>query len=184
MLAYMYTEIKTKRLLIRPWRFGDEKELAKVANNSKIARNLVDTFKHPYTLKDAKAWIKLGQNKDRKKRIFAIVKNEKILGNIGFSLKDKDKKYTAVIGCWLGEEYWGNGYATEALKAVTKYAFKYFKIERMEAKAYTWNPASTNVMKKAGYTCEGLSRKCTLKDGRVVDEWIYSIIKDDMKKQK
>jgi len=180
----MYTEIKTKRLLIRSWRFGDEKELAEVANNKKIARNLIDEFKYPYKLKDAKAWIKLTQHKNRPQRTFAITLNEKVIGGIGFSLEEKDKKHTAVTGYWLGEDYWGKGYASEALKAVTKYAFKNCDIERMEAKVYTWNKPSAHVLEKCGYKFEGTLRKNTLKDGKVVDEWMYSMIRKDLDKNK
>ena len=178
----MYTEIKTKRLLIRSWRFGDEKELQKVANNKKIARNLVDCFHpYPYALRQAKDHVKANQEKNRQPRMFAITINNIIIGAISFSMKDKDKIHTAVTGYWLGEDYWGQGYAPEALKAVTKYAFKYFNIERMEAKVYTWNPPSARVLEKTGYIKEGLSRKCTLKAGKVVDEWIYSIRRSDLK---
>ena len=181
----MYTEIKTKRLLIRSWRFGDEKELEQAANNKKIARNLIDDlFPSPYTLKDAQFWVKTSQDKDKQDKTFAITLDGKIIGGIGFGSLDKDNQHTAVTGYWLSQGYWGKGYATEALNAVTKYAFKYFNVERMEAKVYTWNPSSAHVLEKCGYKLEGTLRKNTLKGGKVVDEWIYSIIRSDLKKKK
>jgi ribosomal-protein-alanine N-acetyltransferase len=167
--------IKTKRLVLRSWEPEDAKELAKIANNPKITKNLVDTFPSPYTLKCAKAWIKT--NKGRKRQThFAITIDNKIAGGIGFSI-DKDNKFSAGGGYWLGEEYWGKGIATEALIAVTDYTFKKFKLQRMYAKVYTWNPASARVLEKAGYQLEGTLRKNTIKAGKVVDEWLYSKVK-------
>ncbi len=163
---------------IRNWMQGDEKELAKQANNIKIANNLIDTFPHPYTLNDAKKWIKL--HKDSKKNNFAIIINNKVAGCIGFSFKNGDKAHVAVLGYWLGEEYWGKGVATKVVKLIVKYIFDNFKIERIEAKVYTWNPPSAKVLAKAGFKLEGTARTSTLKAGVIVDEWIYSIIKTDL----
>jgi len=164
---------------IRSWMPGDEKELAKQGNNPKIAKNLIDTFPSPYTLTDAKKWIKL--HKDSKKNNFAIIIKNKVAGCIGFSFKDGDKAHVAVMGYWLGEEYWGKGIATKVAKLVVKYIFDNFKIERIEAKVYTWNPPSAKVLEKVGFKLEGTSRMSTLKAGTIVDEWIYSIIRNDLK---
>jgi len=164
--------IKTKRLVIRSWEPDDAIELAKIANNPKIAKNLVDTFPNPYTLNSAKAWIKT--NKGRKRQThFAITIDKRIVGGIGFGI-DKDNKYLATIGYWLSEEYWGKGIATEALIAVTDYAFKRFQLSKMESKVYTWNKPSAHVLEKAGYKFENTLKKSSLKAGKVVDEWLYS----------
>ncbi|MGV8086050.1 MAG: GNAT family N-acetyltransferase [Candidatus Woesearchaeota archaeon] len=163
---------------VRNWIPGDEKELAKQGNNPKIARNLIDTFPSPYTLSDAKKWIKL--HKDSKKNNFAIIINKKVAGCVGFSFKDGDKAHTAVMGYWLGEEYWGKGYATKVAKLIVNYIFDNFKIERIEAKVYIWNPPSAKVLEKTGFKLEGTARMSTLKAGVIVDEWIYSILRSDL----
>ena len=167
--------IKTKRLVIRSWEPEDVEELVKIANNPKISKNLVDSFPNPYTVKCAKDWIRI--NKGRKRQThFAITIDKKIVGGIGFSL-DKDNKYYATGGYWLGEDYWGKGIATESLIAVTDYAFKRFELHRMESRVFTWNPQSAHVLEKAGYKLEGTLRKSILKSGKFVDEWVYSKVR-------
>ena len=162
---------------VRNWMPGDEKELAKQGNNPKIAKNLIDTFPNPYTLTDAKKWIKL--NKNSKKNNFAIIINNKVAGAVGFSFKDGDKAHVAVLGYWLGEEYWGKGIATKVVKLIVNYIFDNFKIERIEAKVYSWNPPSAKVLTKSGFKLEGTTRMSTLKAGVIVDELVYSIIRKE-----
>jgi [ribosomal protein S5]-alanine N-acetyltransferase len=167
--------LKGEGIVIRSWMPGDEKQLAEQGNNPKIANNLIDTFPSPYTLTDAKKWIKL--NKDSKATNYAIIVDNKVIGGTGFSVKDGDKAHVAVMGYWLGESYWGKGIGTKAAKIMTEYIFRNKKIRRVEAKVYTWNIGSKRVLEKAGFTFEGTLRTNTLKAGKIVDEWIYSIIR-------
>ena len=127
--------IKGKGFILRSWKRGDEKSLVDNANNRKIQINLVDTFPHPYTLNDAKNWIKICQEKNKKETTFAIEIEKKAIGGIGFEIKGGVHRKTASIGYWLGEKYWGRGIATEALKLVTKYAFNNFGLVRIQALA-------------------------------------------------
>ena len=174
--------LKGKLSTLRPWKIGDEEGLVKVANNPKIAKNLIYSYPNPYTLADAKEYIKSCQDSIKTITHFAIIVDKNIAGAITFSFKDEDKKHTVVLGYWIGEEYWGRGITPEAIRLVTKYAFENCNIERMEAKVYTWNPNSAKVLLKAGFTFEGVLRKSTLKAGSVVDEWIYSITREEVDK--
>jgi RimJ/RimL family protein N-acetyltransferase len=80
---------------------------------------------------------------------------------------------SAEIGYWLGEEYWGRGIVTEALRAVTDYAFATFDLCRLSAGVFEWNPGSMRVLEKAGYELECRSHKSVTKDGQTIDEFIY-----------
>jgi [ribosomal protein S5]-alanine N-acetyltransferase len=164
-----------EEVTLRNWMSGDEKQLAEQGNNPKIAKNLIDTFPNPYTLNEAKKWIKL--NKDPKAKNFAIVVNNKIAGGTGYSIKNGDKAHVAVIGYWLGEDYWGRGIGTKVANMIVKHIFKNKKIRRIEAKVYTWNPGSKRVLEKVGFSFEGTLRMNTLKDGKIVDEWSLSIVR-------
>ena len=162
--------------VIRKWTQEDAEELTKIANNPKIAKNMFDGFPSPYTIEDAKTWIKLNQSQDQQGHVILI--NNKIAGGIGYGLKDKGREHVAEIGYWLGEEYWGRGIGTQIVKAMTEYLFKNTKTVRIEAKVYTWNPAYAKVLEKNGYHLEGTLRKNSIKAGELVDEWLYSTIKE------
>jgi RimJ/RimL family protein N-acetyltransferase len=167
-------KLKTERLIIRSLEPKDAKDLSIIANNPKIAANLTDVFPHPYTIKEAKDWIK--KNNNSKSTNYLITLDNRVVGAIGLSIKKGDRKHVAEIGYWLGEPYWGKGIGSEALCAVTKYAFDTFKLKRIEAKVYIWNPTSAHILEKAGYKLEGTLRNSTLKQKKIVDEWMYSII--------
>ena len=86
-------------------------------------------------------------------------RGRRAVGGIGIELGADVFRRSAEIGYWLGEPFWGRGIATEALRAVTDYAFETFDICRLEAGVFDWNPASARVLEKAGYTLEGRARR-------------------------
>jgi RimJ/RimL family protein N-acetyltransferase len=64
------------------------------------------------------------------------------------------------------------------LRAVTRYAFDNFPLERLFARVFSRNGASMRVLEKAGYVREGLLRRCAIKDGVVLDQVLYAIIRE------
>jgi len=141
-----------------------------------IWRNLRDAFPHPYTLANAQHWIR-SANPATPVTNFAIVVDGIAVGGIGLVLKDDVFRRSAEIGYWHGEEYWGRGIVTEAVRAVTDYAFATFDLCRVYAGVFEWNPASMRVLEKAGYEYECRMRKSVVKDGEIIDELIYAIVR-------
>src|SRR3989344_7526634 len=70
------TRIRGARCVMVPFREEFAEELARVANNPNIARNLRDSFPHPYTLQDAQAWIAFCQRNDNGRRFCICVERE------------------------------------------------------------------------------------------------------------
>jgi RimJ/RimL family protein N-acetyltransferase len=164
--------------IIRDWLPGDEESIAMHANNRKIWRNLRDAFPSPYTLEDANQWIR-SATQENPRTSFAIVIDGAAVGGIGLIFKDDIFRRSAEIGYWLSEQFWGRGIATDALKAMTEYAFQHFDLCRIWASVFEWNPASMRVLEKAGYQFEGRLRKAVTKDGQTIDEIVYSRIRTD-----
>ncbi len=169
-------EISLSRSSLRPWKPGDEESLVRHANSRVIWRNLRDAFPHPYTQSDARRWIKMA-NPTQPITNFAIVVDGEAAGGIGLALKDDVFRRSAEIGYWLGEQYWGRGIVTEAVRAVTDYAFASFDLCRVFAGVFEWNPASMRVLEKAGYEFESRVKKSVTKDGETIDELIYAIVR-------
>jgi [ribosomal protein S5]-alanine N-acetyltransferase len=176
--------LKTERLTLRSYTEEDATRIAEIANNKNIARNMVSTFPHPYTLDDANTWIGLANSPEKKGLVFAIEFEGELIGGTGFDLKDGDHEGVASGGYWLGEDYWGKGIATEAWCKIRDYAFEKFDIRRLEAGVYSWNLASAKVQKKAGFTKEGCLRKSVIKFGEVGDEIRYGLTREDWEKLK
>ena len=162
---------------LRSWQPGDKAALVKYANNRKVWINLRESFPHPYTEKDAEAWIQQAREQNPETQL-AIASSLEAIGGIGMFLQQGVYRRSAEVGYWLGEPFWGKGIATKAVGALTKYAFAQFDLARLFATVFEWNPASARVLEKAGYQCEGRLRKAVTKDGKTIDEFLYSIIRE------
>lgn len=77
----------------------------------------------------------------------------------------------------IGErEYWGKGYAKEALELLLKYAFEERNFHRVTAKILDSNIASQKLYSKLGFTQEGLLRESVFKNGTYKNQYIYSLL--------
>src|SRR3989344_6016817 len=178
-------EIRTERLLLRPLRKGDVDSIVENANNLDIASWLL-SLPFLYTKESAVKWINRNKSnwriRDKDDYCFGIELLEigKIIGSIGIHHIDKYQK-TATIGYWLGEKYWNNGYGSEALKVVIGFGFEKLKLNRLEACVFVGNPSSGKLLEKYGFKQEGLKRqsaRCKA-DGKIKDEYIYGLLKED-----
>jgi RimJ/RimL family protein N-acetyltransferase len=167
-------ELRTARLLLRPWRRGDEAALVTHADHREVWRNLADFFPHPYTPADAADWIAQVGSDPGDSLQLAIVAGDEPVGGIGLSRQPDVARRTGVLGYWLGPTAWGRGYATEALRTFTAHVFEATDIARLEARVFEWNPASGRVLEKAGFVREGRLRQAASKDGHLIDVWLYA----------
>lgn len=164
---------------IREWKMEDAQDIAVALNNKKVQDNLRDGLPFPYTVQDAEKFISsmLGAEKDSKYG-WAITVDDKAIGSIGVSRKDNVHRYTAEMGYYIAEPYWGKGIGTIAVKEVCDYIFKNTDILRIFADPFSYNDASCRILEKAGFVYEGTLRKNAVKNGKVMDMKMYSIIKE------
>ena len=161
---------------IRSWRAGDEAALARHANNRKIWLNVRDRFPHPYTLADAEAWVARATTPPETQ--FAIEVGDEAVGGVGLFLQTDIERYSAEIGYWLGEAFWGRGIATAVVRRFTDHAFDAFDLCRIYANVFDSNLGSCRVLEKAGYALEGRLRASAVKEGRVLDGYLYAAVRD------
>ena len=161
---------------IRPWRSADATALVKYANNRKIWLNLRDAFPHPYTETSAASFLDMA-GRQNPVTVFAIATQEEAIGGIGLSLNQDVHRLTAELGYWSAAPYWGKGLMTEAVVKFTDYAFEYSQLLRIYAEPYAGNAQSCRVLEKAGYVLEGRLRSSVIKDGQILDQFLYAQIR-------
>jgi ribosomal-protein-alanine N-acetyltransferase len=105
--------------------------------------------------------------------------NGQAAGGIGFSLHVDVERVSAELGYWLGEKFWGQGIMTEAVRTITNYAITSYDLTRVYALPYAYNAASARVLEKAGFVLEGRLRKSVIKNGQVVDQFMYAFIAEN-----
>lgn len=169
----MYREIG--EYIIRDWQVEDAPSVAKYANNRKIWINLRDAFPHPYRLKDAESFISRVNQADPI-TVFAIANQWEAIGSIGLMPGRDVHRHTAELGYWLAEPFWGKGIMARAVRCLTSFAIRNLHMYRIFAEPYITNPASARVLEKAGFVCEGILRSNVFKDGKVLDQLLYSYV--------
>jgi len=172
-------QIDLGKYQIRSYELADKFALIKYANNINVSKNLRDSFPYPYTERDATKWLNLSciQNPELN---FAIATKEELIGGIGLVLQPDVYRFSAEVGYWVAEPYWGKGIAARALIAFTKYAFEQFNLVRIFAGVFEGNAASIKVLENAGYIFEGRFRKAVFKDGIFKDQLMYSILPEEI----
>ena len=168
--------MELRQCTIRQWRRGDESSLVHHANNRNIWMNVRDMFPHPYTRADADAWIAQAEHQEPQ-TAFAIEVDGAAVGGIGLTLQCDIFRRTAEVGFWLSQEYWGRGIMTEALVAVTEFAFSRFDLCRVFGGVFETNRGSMRVFEKAGYTLESRQKKAVTKENRTFDQFLYVMVR-------
>ncbi|MFN7929616.1 MAG: GNAT family N-acetyltransferase [Blastocatellia bacterium] len=169
-------ELKLPNCVVRTWHPGDAAALVRHANNRDIWRNMRDRFPHPYTATDAENWLQFVAAHPQESH-YAIVVADEAVGGIGLIPGQDIDRRSAEIGYWLGEGYWGRGIVTEAVRALTDYAFANTDLCRVWANVFAWNPGSMRVLEKAGFAREGVLRQAATKDGQTIDLVLFARIR-------
>ncbi len=136
---------------------------------------------HPYEDGMAQKWIQTHAAAFAEGRAvnFAIILQEssKLCGAIGLRIDGENNN--AELGYWIGKPYWGQGYCTEAARAVVGYGFEAIGLHRIHSTHFSHNPASGRVMQKIGMCYEGCCRQHILKWGKFVDIVQYGVLRSD-----
>ncbi len=112
---------------------------------------------------------------------FAVTIDNKAVGSIGVFRQRNIHRQTAELGYYIAEEYWGKGIMTEAVRQTCEYVFDKSDIIRIYAEPFAYNTASCRVLEKAGFQYEGTLRNNAVKNGKVIDMKMYSLLKAEMR---
>ena len=167
---------------IRKWELSDAKDLAAALSNKKVQDNLRDGLPYPYTEQDGKEFISAMLSADENETFaFAIMVDDKVVGSIGIFRQGNIHSQTAELGYYIAEEYWGKGIMAEAVKQICEYVFGNSDIIRIYAEPFAYNIASCRVLEKAGFQYEGTLRSNAVKNSKVIDMKMYSLLKEEIK---
>jgi ribosomal-protein-alanine N-acetyltransferase len=148
------------------------------ANDSEVTKYLRWTpFK---TIEEARAYLEEGVKQyERPDRYYWVIqiKNGECIGAISVQIEEYDKR--ADFGYCIGRAFWGNGYMTEAVKAVVGYMFNEIGVNRVEAYHSVNNPASGAVLRKAGMIKEGHAKQKYYSNMGFQDSDLYGLTRDE-----
>ena len=143
--------IGTERLALRDLCRADADRIATLANDADVVR-MTSSMPYPYHLVDAHAFLDHVADAEGE-RTFAIDHPDQgLIGVLGFT---PGPYGGAEIGYWLGRDYWGQGFATEAATAGLGWAARSWRRKLVVAGHFVDNPASGEVLCKAGFLYTG-----------------------------
>jgi RimJ/RimL family protein N-acetyltransferase len=154
----------TERLVLRPPHRDDVAELAELANNRRVAEMLA-RMPHPYGEAEARAFIESAKRRPAGGCVYAITNSDSgaFIGCIGLNGTARGLE----LGYWIGEPYWGRGYATEAAHAAVDLAFRATAIDALHVSCRVTNAASRRVIHKCGFQYAGQGMLDSLVAGQV-----------------
>ncbi len=129
--------LETERLTLRRPTLADVKAIARLANDRRIAEN-TRRLPHPYSQDHAVEFVR-ATAEDRCETVFLIENNHVPIGMVGIDRRDPD---APELGYWLGVDYWGQGFGTEAARAVIDFFFEEFDCDHLISGARVANPSS------------------------------------------
>ncbi|MFD1927489.1 GNAT family N-acetyltransferase [Sporosarcina siberiensis] len=176
--------LETKRLLLRPFTSDDSGRIEELAGDYDVAKSTLN-IPHPYPKGSAIQFIEsmLTAEKNNKIIMFAITEQESqlLIGLINLNLAGPYKR--GELAYWIGKQYWGRGYGTEATKAVLEYGFNHIKLNRIFAASFTSNPGSWRIMEKVGLKYEGTLKQHVARFGQFYDLTYYGLLKEEFAKE-
>lgn len=176
--------LETDRLILRKWSMEDKDDLMEGLNDLEVTKwKGYDNY--PYDEIDAINEIRSTLSKYKKGNYYnwAIVlkENNKVIGRVG--LYDIYDDVAHGGGIWINRNYWNKGYASEAFKERTRFAFEELNLRKIENSFFEGNEASWRIQEKLGYKIEGLKReaiRCKA-DGIIKNECITGLLKSEWK---
>ncbi len=150
--------------VIRPWTVDDAPAIVRWADNPNVSRWLRDRFPSPYRLADAEAYLH-GLAEGGRELAWAIEVGGDPIGGVGLVMGQDVERFSAELGYWLAEPFWGRGFATAAVRRVVDHAFSDLGLLRVWAVTFDANPASARVLEKSGFVFEGVERSAAVKRG-------------------
>lgn len=131
-------------------RKDDLADLVFLANNKTVAANLA-AMPHPFTLDNGRTLIAKSGQVRKNSALFAIrlKSTGRLIGVAKYAALEEDG--AVHVGYWLGEPFWGHGYATEAVHSLVDHAFTYNDIAELQGSCRVTNPASRRVLVKSGF---------------------------------
>ncbi len=168
--------LTTPRLTLRPFCLDDASTVQALAGNYNVARTTLN-IPHPYEDGMAEEWIGSHQGTRQAGTGIAyaitLTSSSQLVGAIG--LQDIEGSRGG-LGYWIAEPHWGQGYCTEAARALIRFSFDELGLDIIHAEHLESNPASGKVMQKIGMRYVGTACKPD-RNNRRSSMALYEILK-------
>ncbi len=173
--------VATPRLLLELPSLRRAREYPPLLGDPQVSRWLL-RVPFPYRVSDARGFIlRAGRTRSEGTDLaLALVDRatDRLVGGIGIHGIEW-KHGHGEIGYWIGRPYWGYGYASEAVQGLVAVSFRSLRLHRVEAGIFRGNSGSENVLRKAGFSPEGVRRESFRKEGAWIDDMLFGLTRSE-----
>ena len=175
----MNQTLKSKNIPLRHIKLSDAEFIFECEQDDEARKNFMSTPKNVAQVKKELKEIINGMGKKRPhQESFAIEFDGQLVGHIWIDGMDsKYEGHRAEIGYMIHKNFRGKGIGTKAIKLVTDYAFKKYKLVRMATVTRDFNIGSRKALEKSGYKLEGIMIKNKCKNGVYFNDCLYARVK-------
>jgi RimJ/RimL family protein N-acetyltransferase len=146
--------INTVRLRLRRLCESDAPTITGLVSNWEVAKQ-TRTLPSPYTLDHALEFVRSGEVDWKKGSQYILGIERKsdcvLIGTVSVTIRKTWRRKIGEIGYWCGQEYWGEGYTSEAVAAFLIFCQSNLKLDVVQAKAFAENTASLNLLEAQGF---------------------------------
>lgn len=173
---------QSKKLKFQPFSHVDIEGLVRcLGEDESFSKNTL-SIPYPYEEKHAKQFIEMTKQgfADGSRNVFRIglLPNNELIGAIGIHESDNNE-HQAQLGYWIAKKYWGQGFATEAIKRIIDYAFSDLNYTSLFATHFLYNPASGKAMLKAGMQMVFEEKRTITKAGKELPVNYYCVYRKE-----
>ena len=171
--------LRGERVTLRPGREDDAEHFVRWFADMEVTRFLARRM--AITLEDEKEFLKkVGESKDD---VWWVIEAEnKAIGAVGIhgiSWLDANGSTGIVIG---EKDCWHKGYATDAMRLRTRYAFRELNLHKLMTEVDLENEASRKALERNGYRTVGVRREQNFREGKWKDRWLGEVLRTDWEK--
>ena len=162
--------INTERLTLKKIEKKDLKILVNHLNNWNVVKWLANV-PYPYTLNDAETWLDIASKEQLALNIYL---KSILIG--GITINKRTSNNTPVLGYWIGEEYWGKGYAIEACNSLISFFFSNHSGNKLYASHMLKNEKSKKILLNLGFQKVSEGKIFSLSKNTEVDDVNYELV--------
>ncbi len=180
-----FAHLETKNLILRKFRSDDAETFYKrVAGNANVTKYMLFELHESVgeSQKSIEKILERYQTGNAYTWAIALREDDSVIGRIDL-LRFDEKESSCSFAYMIGDEFWGQGFGTEALSAVLRFAFEMLEIQEVVADHMSENVASGAVMRKVGMSYVDTRKAKYEKAGKIHDADEYIISSEDWRKQ-
>jgi RimJ/RimL family protein N-acetyltransferase len=174
-------QLETERLTLREFTFDDWPAVDAYTSDPAVVQYMSFGPTTPAQTQEHLRWcVAMASEQPRRIYELAVVRRagQRVIGTATLALDPQDRRHAA-FSYLLHRRDWGQGYATEAMRALITFGFTELRLHRLADTRDTRNGASARVMEKLGMRREGHLRETLWRAGRWYDEYLYAILADE-----